>query len=397
MAARSCKLQSQKVVKTTLDQVDGVVMFPKTKPLLVSELPRFGYLGRDILCQVAQIALKMAYAKDCLVVTGPTTHGIVGDNCRSSLESEGFDPTIHIVRLATLTEAETLAEILLEKEPGFVVAAGGGKVTDVSKWGTAIAEKKSGKPCDIIGVPTTAPHDGIISPYCFLRIPLEDDSKTLVESYIGKARPPVGIVADTHLIESSGFRSLISGFAHLMSTLTSLWDWKLAHRVRGSPFSDFGAALSSVGSDMLGREDQISKPTSMDQAIRLVMKPLFVSGMGMCLSNSIRVAFGSEHLFSAALARKSPSSDSLHGERVGLCAIISAYLQDQDWQRIKNLLQAVGAPVSASDLDLDPEIIVDALTNAHKMSPPKIFTILGDKGLNNHAAKNLASDTGVLK
>jgi glycerol-1-phosphate dehydrogenase [NAD(P)+] len=181
-----------------------------------------------------------------------------------------------------------------------------------------------------------------------------------------------------------------------MSSLTSLWDWRLANRVRGTPFSDYGAALSSIGSDFLDKEDQIPRISSMDQAIRLVMKPLFISGMGMCLSSSIRVAFGSEHLFAEALARLIPSTDTLHGERVGLGAIMSAYLQGQDWARIRNLLQTVGAPVSASDLEIDPEVIVNALVNAHKISRPKIYTILGEGGLNTQAARNLALKTGVL-
>lgn len=371
-------------------------MSPKTKPLLVSELPRYGYLGRDILRLVAQIALRMNFAKDCLIVTGPITQEVVGQGCRLELESENFNASLHIVAEATLGEAEKLAALILEKDPGFIVAAGGGKIADVSKWAAKIAEVKSEKPYEIIGVPSTAPHEGIISPYCFLRTPLADNSDVLVESYVGKARSPVGFVADTQCIESCGFRNLIGGFAHLMSTVTSLWDWRLAHRVRGSSFSDYGAALSSVGSDLLEGESQISRLSSMDQAIRLVMKPLFVSGMGMCLSNSIRVAFGSEHLFATALARLTPSIETHHGERVGLGSIMSAYLQGQDWTRIRNLLQTVGAPVSASDLKLTPKIVVTALMSAHKISRPSVYTILDESELSAQAAEKLALKTRII-
>ncbi|MHA2270409.1 MAG: iron-containing alcohol dehydrogenase [Candidatus Hodarchaeales archaeon] len=366
------------------------------KPLLVSELPRFGFLGRNILKMVAQIACRMNFPKKCLVITGPITREVAGKDCEQVLESENFDPLMHIVPDATLEEADNLTNFIIEVEPDFLVAVGGGKVADVSKWAAKHAEAKSEKTFEIIVVPTTVSHEGFFSPYCFLKVPLAEHSDILVESFIGKARPPVGLVADTQRIESCGFRNIFSGFAHLMSTLTSLWDWKLANRVRGSPFSDFGAALSSVGSDLLDGDDQIPRISSMDQAIRLVMKPLYISGMGMCLSNSIRVAYGSEHLFAEALARLTPSIETLHGERVGLGAIMSAYLQDQDWTRIKNLLRAVGAPVSASDLGIDPEVIVNALMNTHKISPPDIYTVFGEHGLNAHAAKNLALKTGVF-
>ncbi len=371
-------------------------MSVKNKPLLISELPRFVFLGKNTLNLVPHIATRMNFRRNgCLVVTGPKTLKIAGKECILKLEESEFHPKNYVVTDSTLEETQKLSKLLQDYNPSFIVAVGGGKIADVAKWSVKLVEIEQKLPIEIIGVPTNAPHDGIISPYCYLKIPLEQDPEYLVESYIGKARPPVGVIADTSIIESTDFRNIIGGFAHLMSNLTSLWDWKFANRVRGTQFSDFGAALSSVGSDLLSGEEQISRPTSMDQAIRLVMKPLFVSGMGMCLSNSIRVAFGSEHLFAESLVRLKSSRETLHGERVGLGSILSAYLQGKDWTRIKGLLETVGAPVCATDLDIDPEDIIDALMNAHDVKP-KIYTVLGDKGLNKEAAKNLASKTGVL-
>jgi glycerol-1-phosphate dehydrogenase [NAD(P)+] len=54
----------------------------------------------------------------------------------------------------------------------------------------------------------------------------------------------------------------------------------------------------------------------------------------------------------------------------------------------------VGAPTTANELGLDAEMVVEALTYAHKIRPER-YTIL-DSGLNRNAAAKAAEVTGVI-
>jgi len=113
----------------------------------------------------------------------------------------------------------------------------------------------------------------------------------------------------------------------------------------------------------------------------------------MGVAGSSRPASGSEHLFAHAMMRICPNK-ALHGELVGIGTIMMMYLHGGSWKRIKRALQTIGAPTTAYDLDIDPEDVITALTLAHKIR--KRYTILGETGLTEDAAKKLAKRTGVI-
>lgn len=117
----------------------------------------------------------------------------------------------------------------------------------------------------------------------------------------------------------------------------------------------------------------------------------------MAIAGSSRPCSGSEHLFSHAidiLAREKGFRPALHGEQVALGAIMMAYLHGMRWRRIKSFLQGLNIPVTAKELGLDKEIVIEALTMAHSIRPDR-FTILGGAGLTRKAAENLVEITGV--
>ena len=70
------------------------------------------------------------------------------------------------------------------------------------------------------------------------------------------------------------------------------------------------------------------------------------------------------------------------------------YLQGGDWQRIRNTLKVMGAPVTAGELGVTSEEAVTALMNAHTLRPER-YTILGSTGLTREAAERLVRVTGV--
>ena len=56
----------------------------------------------------------------------------------------------------------------------------------------------------------------------------------------------------------------------------------------------------------------------------------------------------------------------------------------------------MGAPTSAKELGISDENVIDALTMAHTIRPER-YTILGDNGISEDAAYELALKTGVIK
>jgi glycerol-1-phosphate dehydrogenase [NAD(P)+] len=70
------------------------------------------------------------------------------------------------------------------------------------------------------------------------------------------------------------------------------------------------------------------------------------------------------------------------------------YLYNEDWMGVKNALSSIGSPTTAAGLGVTDEIVVRALTMAHTIRDR--YTILGDKGLTEKAARSLAEKTGVI-
>ena len=104
--------------------------------------------------------------------------------------------------------------------------------------------------------------------------------------------------------------------------------------------------------------------------------------------------FWAEHLFSHALDQIAPGI-GLHGEKCGLGAIMMAKLHGLDWKKIVKTLKEVGAPTTAKQIELKPEVIVKALTIAQKLRPGR-YTILKEVKMTEKKAMNLAKSTRVI-
>jgi glycerol-1-phosphate dehydrogenase [NAD(P)+] len=71
------------------------------------------------------------------------------------------------------------------------------------------------------------------------------------------------------------------------------------------------------------------------------------------------------------------------------------YLHGGDWELIKRTLKKIGAPTSSEELGVSKKKIIEALIRAHEIRPER-YTILGETGLTEDAAKKLAKTTGVI-
>jgi len=72
-----------------------------------------------------------------------------------------------------------------------------------------------------------------------------------------------------------------------------------------------------------------------------------------------------------------------------------AKLQGQDWKKIIKTLKDVGAPTTAKQIGLKPDVIVKALMIAQDLRPER-YTILKEIKMTEKIALNLAKSTGII-
>ncbi len=340
------------------------------------QMPREIYAGHDVLDNLGEMCLRFGLKGKALVVTGNTTYKIAGEQVVKILKKKKYE--VSVVRTG-IADKKNLSEIKkIGKKFNFMVGVGGGSKIDLAKK----ASYDLGVP--FISVPTTASHDGIASPRASIR---NNGTSMSME-----AQEPLGIVADTGILIQSPYRYLAAGAADVIGNITAIRDWELAHKLKNENFSSTAYGLAKYAAESIIDNAYSIKPNLEDSAW-IIVKSVIVSGMAMSIANSSRPASGSEHLFAHALEKRAPGK-ALHGEMVGVGTIMMLYLHGGEWKEIRDVLKMIGAPTTAKELGVEPEDIIWALTHAHKMR--KRYTILGDRGLSEEAAENLAKITGVI-
>jgi glycerol-1-phosphate dehydrogenase [NAD(P)+] len=260
-----------------------------------------------------------------------------------------------------------------------IVGIGGGKSVDFGKL-----EANSNR-INIKKKPTSASHDGISSPFASLR--------GLDRPYSVKAKPPLGILADVGVISSAPRRLLAAGCGDLVSKLTAVRDWQLAHEVKGEYYGSYAASLAMMSAEaVIDGSTRIGK--FRKEGVRDLVEGLISTGVAAGIAGSSRPCSGSEHLFSHYLDLVAPGV-GLHGEKCGLGTIMMAKLQGDDWRIVRSALRNVHAPVEASEIGLREDQVVEALTRASSIRPER-YTILSRHRLGKRQAAELARSTRVI-
>jgi glycerol-1-phosphate dehydrogenase [NAD(P)+] len=170
-------------------------------------------------------------------------------------------------------------------------------------------------------------------------------------------------------------------------------DWKLSYKLRNEYYGEYAASIAKLSAAVILRNKLIIRDRT-EPGLRVILEALISSGISMCIAGSSRPASGSEHMFSHALDQIAPKP-ALHGMQCGVGTIMMEYLHGGNWMNIKQSLKTIGAPTTGAELGISDEIIVEALHKAHTTRPER-YTILGEKGLTEEAAKRLAKVTGVI-
>jgi glycerol-1-phosphate dehydrogenase [NAD(P)+] len=352
-------------------------LFTKAKAM---EFPRRIIAGHASLEAIPGTCREFQLDGPALVVTGPTTRVVAGQLVADMLTDAAYDTDVIEVGPADEEAVEAVKVRIREFDPEFLVGVGGGAKIDVAK----LAAFQTG--CPFISVPTSAAHDGIASPRASIRCNENSDNLSFTASV------PMGVVADTSILIKSPWRQLAAGCADVISNVTAVMDWELAHRLKHEEYSTSAATLSKMVANVIIENASHIRPT-LEESAWIMIKPVLVSGVSMSIAGTSRPASGSEHMFSHALDRIAPDS-ALHGEQCGVGAIIMMALHGGDWERIREALRTIGAPVSAKQLNVTKGQLIQALTSAHTIRDR--YTILGESGLTEKAAERVATMTKVI-
>ncbi len=244
-----------------------------------------------------------------------------------------------------------------------IVAIGGGKVIDFSKYAAFILQ------LPIISVPTSISNDGFASPGASLVV--NGRRKSM------KANIPYGVIVDTEIIKNSPERYTYSGIGDLISNYTAIYDWKLSYDATREYVNDFAVLISTNAVENM--VNYKNKNIADLEFLRLICGCLVMSGVAMEVSRSSRPASGSEHLISHAYDHVA-ARPSLHGLQVGVATFAISWLQgNKEHATIKEVLEITGFIDYVTKHPLDKEDFIKAIRYAPNIKE-NYYTILSAKG-----------------
>jgi glycerol-1-phosphate dehydrogenase [NAD(P)+] len=343
------------------------------------QLPREVVVGNNTLELIGEICKRLGFYESALIVMGPKTLDIAGRRVMDLLTDAGLTVNNLVVTACNIKDIVFVEEKIDELKPEVVLGIGGGTKIDVAKVSS------SHKEVPFISVPTTASHDGIASPLVSL--------KGLDKPYSVMAQSPMAIVADTDVIINSSPRFTASGCADVVSKLTAVRDWKLAHEVKGEYYGEYAANLALMSARLMIRNASLLK-AEKEEGLRVLLEALISCGVAMSIAGTSRPCSGSEHLFSHALDQIVPKP-ALHGEQCGVGSIMMGRLHNINWRQIRDTLKRVDAPTTAKELGIEPDLVIDALMRSAEIRPDR-YTILDERTLTKETAEKLAKTTGVI-
>ena len=343
----------------------------------VMELPRRIVIGEQNMSDMGDFLVSLTGARSASLVSGPKVRRVVERVVEESLRDAGVSYVWHT---APENREEVMGQIREEiRGDGSVVIVGigGGRSVDAAKMAAA----DLGMP--YVSVPTAASHDGMASPFASVR---GERPHSIVVS------APLGVFVDIDLIKSAPSRLLASGCGDLIANIIAVLDWKLGHERTGEYYGIYSASLARMSANIVMENAAAFAENGVDA--RVVVEALISAGVASCIAGSSRPCSGAEHLFSHALDKIAPGR-GLHGEKCGLGSIMMAQLHGLDWREVVEALRCIGAPVTAAQVGLGEEEVVEALCMAQDLRPDR-YTILQEAKLDNVAARDLAMQTGVL-
>lgn len=286
------------------------------------------------------------------------------------------------IKNARTVKAESVEKSYLESlakrmDADIIVGMGGGRSIDIAKYVAYLADKKW------VAFPTILSHDGVVSS----RASLENNGmKISVE-----AKEPVAIVADLGIIKNAPYRWIASGAGDVLSNISAVEDWKIAHRAGKEEYHTVMAELSLLGvHSVIENIEDIRKMSY--HGLEMLLWGLICSGFAMNIYGSSRPCSGSEHNLSHALEKL--GSKALHGEQCAFGTLIMMKLQGRDPSEMRGHMKKIGLPTTAKELGIDKEMLIKALVMAKGIR--NRYTVLDKKKITPKIAERLLRDVKII-
>lgn len=330
--------------------------------------------------EIPTLLTKLGNFNSVLIVTGKTTHELIGRKMSDILTEEGYKIDVVYVEECDHSTVERIKKKYQGSRLDLMIGIGGGKNIDVAK---AVSYNLK-IPC--VSIPTIPSHDGIASDRAVI-----SKGKT---KYPVVGKLPIAIVADLDILSKAPFRFFAAGCGDVIAKRTAVLDWQLARDERGEEYDDFAARLASAAADtIIDNSKEYEK--DYKSSVELLVKALIFCGIAMAVAKSSRPCSGSEHMFCHTIDFLCPENTALHGEKVALGTYIMASLHGIDHDEIKEALLSYKLPVNHKQIQIPPEILVKALSTAHEIRSDRRLTILRD-GIKREDAENMLKKLGII-
>jgi glycerol-1-phosphate dehydrogenase [NAD(P)+] len=283
--------------------------------------PAFMKTGKGVLKSIDKILedAHLIYRKKILV-----TQDNLYQEYEQDLKMVSFDKIV-IVRGGSVDEVAKVKEECMETD-ALIVAFGGGSVLDLVKYSASQLDMP------YINVPSALSNDSVYS--CVARL-----TKNGKKFSFG-VQPPIGIVVDIDIINKSPEVLLYAGVADIVSNLSAIQDWLLAHNETSEPINELAYMLAKEAALPLLRYKK--EDLHSDNLILDLVNGIVTSGLSMIISGNTRGTSGAEHLISHAIDEYFPERSTIHGIQVGWAQGIIAKRWRNDLYKVNNFYELIG-------------------------------------------------------
>jgi len=341
------------------------------------ELPRLIEIGEKNINDFGKFLISLNKPKKVSLIAGTNVQKILKKKIEKSLKTKKIQFIWHTSIDNQIKSLNQIQKDVKKDNSDLIVGIGGGRSVDTAK----LISYNLGKP--FVSLPTAASHDGMASPFVSVK---SDKPHSIV------ATAPMGVFVDIDIIKKAPAKLLASGCGDLIANITAVKDWQLGHKKKKEYYGRYAADLALMSAEIVMENSSGFAKKGLDA--RVIVEGLISAGVASCIAGSSRPCSGGEHLVSHALDKLAPGI-GLHGEKCGLGSIMIAKLQGKDWKKIVKTLKNVGAPTTAKQIGLNPDVVVQALMIAQDLRPER-YTILKEIKMNEKTARNLAKSTKVI-
>jgi glycerol-1-phosphate dehydrogenase [NAD(P)+] len=264
----------------------------------------------------AELVAELQFGPRLAVIGDDDTFAALGDRVVRALTARF---TVQRISLGRRPHADqpTLERLLaaVDQRTDAVVAVGTGTLNDLAKL---IAKARA---CPQVVFATAPSMNGFTSVSASI---LQDGLKRSI-----RAEAPVGVFFDLSVLAAAPPRLIRAGLGDSLCRGTAQADWLLAHLLLDKPYREAPFAMLAADEEVLVTQSRALLGGDLD-TLRSLARTLVLSGFGMTLCGGSYPASQGEHLLAHyAEMMQFSSTESYHGEQIGVATLAMARLQHQ--------------------------------------------------------------------